>query len=74
MYMQHLFYVDTGTLYSKVYESAEETDSFSALWRYRTRLSLEHLSYSIQSKNHIILNKFLKQVLLCYVRMYYFFL
>ena len=57
-----LTYVDADTLYSRIYESTKETDPHSALWRYRTRLSLEHLSYSIQTKSYKILNVFLKQV------------
>ena len=55
-------YTDTNVLYSKIYESEEESDAHSALWRYRTRLSLHHLSISVQTKNYEVLNKFLKQV------------
>ena len=61
-YVRYLFYTDTDTLYSRIYESTEESDSFSALWRYQTRLSLKHLSCSAQTKSHKILNKFLEQV------------
>ena len=68
----YLCNADANTLYSKIYEITEEKDTdkenkekddrYSALWRYRTRLSLEHLSHSILSKNHKILNAFLQQV------------
>ena len=63
IYCCYCCYADTDTLYSRIYESIEESDPHSALWRYRTRLSLEHLSCSIQTRSYEILNKFLKQVL-----------
>ena len=49
-----------------MYESKTESDDQSAvhaaLWRYRTRVSLEHLLHSIKSKDHKILSNFLHQV------------
>ena len=62
LWLEHLFYTDTDTLYSKIFESTEESDPYSALWRFRTRLSLEHLSYAVKAKSHKILDNFLKQV------------
>ena len=59
-----IYYPDTDVMYSKIYESKEESDSYSALWRYRTRLSLMHLLGSTQTKNYKILNAFLEQVFL----------
>lgn len=58
-----MFYTDADTLYSRIYESTEESDSYSALWRFRTRLSLKDLLRSAQTKSHKILNKFLEQVM-----------
>ena len=55
-------YADTNVLYSKIYESKEEDDAHSALWRYRTRLSLKHLLGSAQTTSYKVLNKFLEQV------------
>ena len=57
-------YADNDVLYSKIYESEEESDAHSALWRYRTRLSLKHLLGSAQTKSYKVLNKFLEQVVL----------
>ena len=59
-----VIYIDTDVLYSKIYERTGKGDSYSALWRYRTRLSLKHLSGSAETKNYKILNNFLEQVFL----------
>jgi len=67
MHLQIVCYpTDAGPLYSKVYENVIDSDEHSAarsaFWRYRTRVSLKHLLYSLDREDHKVLHKFLHQV------------
>ena len=69
-----VIFVDNESFYARIYETSVSTDNRnavqSALWRFRTRVSLEHLLYSLNTKDHLLLSKFLQQVYM--FKMYFY--